>query len=137
RTTADELLLVEGGRVEPFPGDLDDYAGRVTTSSGGAGTASTAAHGAAARQARRREAALARQRRQPLVREVRTVEQELEDRQHLLAGIEQELARPELYAEADDGRLQELMVRQGSLRKEIAALEGRWLELQERLESME
>ncbi len=139
RTTTDTLLLVENGRVEPFPGDLDDYAGRVLPRPGtGNGQAARkgAGHSAAARQARRREAALSRQRRRPLVRRLRELESEMESTRGSLAAIEQELADPGLYQGEENARLQQLLQEQGRLRKELERCEEQWLELQEELEAL-
>ncbi len=139
RTTTDTLLLVENGRVEPFPGDLDDYAGRVLPRPGtGNGQAARkgAGHSAAARQARRREAALSRQRRRPLVRRLRELESEMESTRGSLAAIEQELANSGLYQGEENARLQLLLQEQGRLRKELGRCEEQWLELQEELEAL-
>ncbi len=139
RTTADTLLLVENGRVEPFPGDLDDYAGRVLPRYGtgnGQAARKEAGHSAAARQARRREAALSRQRRRPLVQRLRELEAEMESARASLGALEQELADPGLYQGEENARLQQLLQEQGRLRKELERCEEQWLELQEELEAM-
>jgi ATP-binding cassette subfamily F protein 3 len=153
REVCDEFWLVTGGGVRPFDGDLDDYqrwlqdntreavkAARLERDQGRAAAKEAASAPAApaapvAREARRHQAA-DRQRRQdearPLKAELKQVETRMaacqRDREAALALLAAGARSP--AERADAGR------RLKSLDDELAALEGRWLELGEALEQL-
>ena len=129
RSTCDDLLLVHGGRVEPFNGDLDDYArwlGDRLDSSGGGTSPPPGDHTAAARRDRKRQEAEQRRLLQPFRREVERREQDLEHR----------LADPGLYDDARRTELRELLAEKGRLDTALAAAEAAWLSAAEELESL-
>jgi ATP-binding cassette, subfamily F, member 3 len=139
RATCDELWLVHDGRIEPFDGDLDDYAKwldeqRQREKNGDKSiepakpmsVVSVAAPALVldkAAQARAREAA----------KQLTQIEKQLSGFQGEMRLLEQRLADPALYA--DPAQTRTLTQRQGELQKQIAQTEERWLTLQEGLES--
>ncbi len=143
RGACDRFLVVAGGVVQPFDGDLEDYAAwlaRGATPATGAapttGDAPTAddapAAGAAApaggesrRDARRREAA-ARNRLTPLRAQLRDIEAELAALARERAEIERALADPAQFA---------LAAEFGRITQRTAALEDRWLALSEEIDA--
>jgi ATP-binding cassette subfamily F protein 3 len=138
RATADAFLLVAGGRVAPFDGDLDDYAAwldgeRAQTMGGGDG-------GKGGRRQERESAKADRQallaQRRPLVREIEALEARLAGWQRELALLERRLADPALYAGGQGELLQTLNRRQAELGRDIAAAEARWLDVQQALEAL-
>ncbi|SFM24428.1 ATP-binding cassette, subfamily F, member 3 [Ectothiorhodospira mobilis] len=137
RSVCDDFLLVADGGVAPFDGDLEDYrqwlAERERAAQDGQGTA-TGDHGAAQRKARRREEAERRRRQKPLRDRVARLEREHEDLERQRAELEQDLADPALYEEGGKARLQELLARQARVERDLARLEGEWLEACEALE---
>jgi ATP-binding cassette subfamily F protein 3 len=144
RATCDRFVLVDGGRVVPFDGDLDDYrdwlAARRAQDDAAAQCPERAA-GKAARRADREQAAAERQARltarRPLVKERDALERTLAAWQAEKQRLDARLADPALYAgSADAALLQELHRRQIELAGMIDEAELRWLELEEALEAL-
>ncbi len=144
---ADRLWLVEAGRVQPFEGDLADYARLLATRRREAGRrqretglretgGESGEAQAASRKDRRRAGATNRAQTAPLRRAVRAAEAELEQLALEKTRLEAELADPVLYAgpaQALTARLK----RQAEIAAAIAAAEQRWLEAHEALEAAE
>lgn len=142
RTTTDELWLVAEGQVQPFAGDLDEYAAWLAEqrSAEKAPDASTAAKKEERKQ-QRAEIAAARQallaRRRPLQKEIQQLENQLAKWQTEKAELDDYLADPSNYANgADKQSLEPRLKRQAQLEAEITAAEERWLEVQDELESL-
>ena len=146
RAVADKLWLVHEGRVEPYEGDLDDYAELVLEH-----RRTTFAEERAERQAKkeapavnkkeaRRELALERQRiaelRRPLKKELERVERELARENEKLKALAERLADPAFYAESDPEAVAKTTREHGELAPKVEALEMRWLELSEQIESI-
>ncbi len=141
--TCDRFLLVDGGRVQPFDGDLDDYrdwlaAQRSAAIAEAACPDRTADK--AQRKAERQQAAADRQAklaaRRPLMKEVEQLEKKLASWQGEKKLLDERLADPALYADAGSPLLQDLLKRQGQLAGDIDAAEMRWLEVHEALDEM-
>jgi ATP-binding cassette subfamily F protein 3 len=132
-TTVDTYWLVAAGRVAPFDGDLADYRQRLAQGSfpAGGGVA-VAAEGR--RDQRRREAARRAELR-PLRERVARLVTALDQLNEELAGVDAELAAPELYAPEARDRLQASLRRQGELRQRGAALEADWIAAEEALDA--
>jgi len=145
RTTADTLLLVADGKVAPFDGDLDDYAGWLAAQREAAKAPATEvaidkAADKAARIAAREQAAADRQallaRRRPLVKEGEQLDRKLQGWQKEKAALDEELADPAAYTAPDRAALEAKLKRQAQLDTDIAAAEERWLEIQMELEEL-
>ena len=137
RITCDNLLLVHGGRVEPFDGDLDDYArwlGARASAGGQTSTAPQGNHTAGARRDRKRQEAAQRQRLQPLKQEVERRETELDRLSLRHADLEQRLADPGLYEETRRAELREVLAEKSAIDKALEAAEAAWLQAAEALE---
>ena len=50
--------------------------------------------------------------------------------------LQSELAEPALYEDANKNRLKELLLRKAQVDKELADIEGEWMEAQEALEEI-
>ncbi len=140
RSTSDQLLLVSGGQVEPFDGDLDDYPkwlAEQRSAGGEAETTETKAHSAQARRDRKRQQAEQRRRLQPLRDQLQKLEQDLDRLQRQQAALEQRLADPGLYEEARKPELKQLLADKAESDRESAAAEAAWLETSEALEQSE
>ena len=136
RAVADELVLVDRGRVQPFDGDLDDYARWFTQREAAESPHDSArSSGADQRRQRKRNEAERRNRLSPLRAEVARIEKELAQLEQQRSVIEQELAAPDLYTAGKKAQLQELLQRQTRLQREITGAEAEWLAATERLES--
>ena len=145
RTTADTLLLVADGKVTPFDGDLDDYAGWLAAQREAAKAPSTdvaldKAADKAARIAAREQAAADRQallaKRRPLVKEGEQLDRKLQGWQKEKSVLDEELADPAAYTAPDRAALEAKLKRQAQLDTDIAAAEERWLEIQMELEEL-
>ncbi|MFC5301979.1 ATP-binding cassette domain-containing protein [Azospira restricta] len=145
RTTADTLLLVADGKVSPFDGDLDDYAGwlaaqREAAQAPASEVAQDKAADKAARIAAREQAAADRQallaKRRPLLKESEKLEKEIAGWQAEKALLDAALADPEAYATSDRAGLEAKLKRQAELAAAIDAAEERWLEVHTELEGL-
>ena len=144
RHSVDEFLLVAGGTVTPFDGDLEDYhrllAGRDRdrtrrpAAAAAAAPAPAPARGAREQRAQRQAAAARRAELAPLRKAVGTTERELEQARAALAALQARLADETLYAPAAKAALQAALQERQALEQRLAALEAQWLEAQERLE---
>ncbi|WP_295608852.1 ATP-binding cassette domain-containing protein [uncultured Lamprocystis sp.] len=136
RVTADTLLLVDGGRVEPFDGDLDDYPAWLAArdpDAAGPGVVADVRDGTDRKQ-QRRAAAEVRKVLQPLRNQLKALEQQCEVLTDRRAALATALAEPELYAADAKPRLLSLLEEQRRVAVELAAAEGQWLTVGEDLE---
>ncbi len=141
RTVADELHIVHQGCVQPFDGDLDDYAKWLGDSAPPQGatpqeaTPQREAETADARKQRKREDAERRNRLSPLKAQVAKCEQELERLAQETAELQRQLAAPDLYAEGARDGLRQLLQRQTELARATQRIEAAWLHASEELEA--
>ena len=141
RTTCDDLIIVHGGRIQPFDGDMDSYPGwlsRQQESDQATQVAPAAgAHTAGARKDRRRQDAEQRRQLQPLRREVARYEAEMNRLSQTSERLQQRLAGPDVYADEHKDELKALLAEKGRIDQALAAAEAAWLEAAEQLESIE
>jgi len=142
RTTCDELILVDAGRVAPFDGDLEDYprwlAGRTATATADTASApAEGAHTAAARRDRKRQDAERRRQLQPLRKEAERLEKEMERLADQQTRLEELLADHGLYADERKTELKRLLAEKAALDNALASAEADWLQAAERLEAAE
>ncbi len=141
RDSVDTFWLVANGRVEAFDGDLEayrewlrDYRSRATA--GSAPAAADKRPGKRRGKASRKDAATQRRALQPLRDQLKRLERDLNDHKAALARVEGELADNDLYTDpARRSELDELLQRQGELRRSVDTLETEWLQASERLEA--
>lgn len=131
-TTVDDYWLVAAGTVTPFDGDLADYRQRLTQTPRPADDAALAVP--QGRRDQRRREAERRAELRPLRERAAQLVLALDRLNEELAGVDAELADPELYAGAARDRLQTLLRRQGELRQRGAVLEADWIAAEEALE---
>ncbi len=154
RTCVDAFVLVGGGRLESFDGDLDDYAqwlqqqasaATASAASGDGEPRSRAGAGAKAgetpsraisehdRREQRRRAAQERTRRNallaPVLQALREIDARLEAGNRRLAELDTELNNPLLYR--DNNRATALSRERAAWLRERETIEERWLELAE------
>ena len=132
-TTVDSYWLVADGMVMPFDGDLADYRQRLAQAPRAAGGASAGVQ--PGRRDQRRREAERRAELRPLREHVAQLVTTLDRLNEELAGVDEQLAAPELYAADARDRLQALLRRQGELRQRGAALEADWIAAEEALEA--
>ena len=143
RATCDRFVLVDGGRIQPFDGDLDDYRDWLATRRAEVAAAAACPDQTAdkaARKADRAQAAADRQARlvarRPLVKEIEQIDKRLAAWNKEKAEIDARLADPALYTGPQAGEVPALNKRQAELAERIEEAELRWLELHEALEAI-
>ena len=128
----DQWLLVAGGRVAPFEGDLDDYkewAKQYQRTRDGKREARE--EGAQSRKEERRAEAARRQReadaRRPFEKRLAAIEAELAPLEAEASEVERWLASGEAYEESQRERLQATLRRRGEIATRVSQLEEDWL----------
>jgi len=139
RSVCDQFWLVADGAVTDFEGDLEDYSNWLEKRSSSASTpAAPKARGAPPRgdkgRGQKREKADARNDVAPKRQEIKSIETSLEKLTQERAKLEKELAGIDFTRDAAHAR--KVTERHGALIREVEQLETRWLELSERLESL-
>ncbi len=129
----ERFLLVDGGRVEDFAGDLDDYArwlqGRASTKP----DAPTAPAPTDRREQRRLDAEK-RQQLRPLRQRLEQLERQMQLLQARHQTLTAALADPGLYAATRKPEMLALAQESDQVARDLAHTEGAWLELSEELE---
>ena len=160
RATTDQFIIVADGKLQPFDGDLDDYKDWLFQTKLGKGTsvlpaagkdnktdfpvASPVAPAAAAPSVnskdQKRQAAEDRQRlatlRKPLEQKVKRLDEQIAKRNGQKAEVDAKLGESSIYDAANKAKLKQLLADQAFFTKDLAQLEGEWLELQEQLEAL-
>ncbi len=141
RTTTDLLLLVNGGEVDEFKGDLDDYprwlADNRAAQIGKPDNGNDKDHSATARKERKRQEAERRKQLQPLRNRVQKLEKEMEQLTGQQAGFEQELAEPAIYEESNKDNLKQLLAEKAKVDASLGETEEQWMLASEELEEAE
>jgi ATP-binding cassette subfamily F protein 3 len=143
RTVADQFYVVHDGGVQPFDGDLEDYAQWLAAQSNAAQTADAATSSnqsgdsAQARRQRRREDAQRRAALSPLKAQLARLEKQLDALARDSQQVQAALAAPELYAEDAKTRLRELLEKQAQLARDTERVEAQWLAGGEELEALQ
>jgi ATP-binding cassette subfamily F protein 3 len=159
RATTDNFIIVADGKLQPFDGDLDDYKdwlfqtklGKGTNVLPAAGkdnktdfpTVSAVAAPAAPvvdKKEQKRQDAEQRQRvaalRKPLENKLKRLDEQIAKRNEQKAEVDAKLGEPGIYEAANKAKLKTLLADQSFYSKDLATLEGEWLELQEQLEAI-
>lgn len=152
--TVDELLLVHDGAVDIYDNDIAAYEqwvlSRDITQSSREQVAKKNANEAAvdsasvsaknkpalSRKEQRQASAARRARLNPLRKELKAAEQEISSGQQRLSELETLLADTDIYSEERKAELDALLKEQVPLKQRHDALETRWLELQDELETL-
>ena len=139
KSTTDEFLLVADGRVQPFDGDLEDYARwlvdyRVRQAPL---SATESNPDKTDKRAQRQAAAALRQRLAPLKRDADKLEKELGQLHASLAVVEARLGDSAIYEAASKNQLRDALAEQATLKSREADLEERWLHALEALEALQ
>jgi ATP-binding cassette subfamily F protein 3 len=129
--TADQLWLVEGARVWPYDGDVDDY--RRALLGRGSDRPSAGDSGGNPRRAQRQRQAEVRARLAPLRQRAKAAERELERLSEERAALAARLADGATYDRSGD-EIAALIRREAELKAAIEAAEHRWLAAAEALE---
>ena len=137
RATADELWLVDEGRVAPFDGDLEDYAKRLRAKEQ---AQAVFAEPAVSRKEQKRLEAEQRNRRfaqrKPLEARIKSAEKEIETLAAERLRLEKMIAAPDMYGETRKDDLKRCLLEQAQVMKKLHGAEERWLALSAELEAL-
>ncbi|MBV8030552.1 MAG: ATP-binding cassette domain-containing protein [Betaproteobacteria bacterium] len=128
RATTDQFMIVAAGRVSPFDGDLEDYRDVLLSKA--------PAQKEPKKTAETQKPARPQKSRKPLEARIKRLEELMARLNARKAEIEAKLADPALYAQGGDEPLRALLSDQAYVGRELAELEGEWLEKQAELERL-
>ncbi|MEO8016836.1 MAG: ATP-binding cassette domain-containing protein [Pseudomonadota bacterium] len=135
RSVCDQFWLVADGAVTDFEGDLEDYSNWLEKRGSAAATpAAPKARSDADKGGKRRKDGEARKDSAPKRQEIKTIETSLDKLGQERARLEKDLAGVDYTRDAAHAR--KVTERHAALIREVEQLETRWLELSERLESL-
>jgi ATP-binding cassette subfamily F protein 3 len=137
RVTVDTLLLVDGGSVAPFDGELDDYPAWLAARDPDAGPIEPGDRQGNQRKQQRRDKAEQRKALQPLRNRLKVLEQQLERLERRRRELDQCLVDSALYAPESKPRLLALLEEQRQVGAALGEAEGEWLALGEELERLQ
>jgi ATP-binding cassette subfamily F protein 3 len=132
---ADRILVVAGGRVREFDGDLEDYR-QLKLKEGRARDGDARPSRRDERRAAAASRAGLRQRLRPLEKQLAAIESRLAQLAREIGEVRAALADPALYAGPDPARLAELGKAEARLAEELASAEEDWLHASARLEAL-
>jgi len=130
---ADRLLLVAGGRVQPFDGDLEDYKRLVLSAVAGPAGARDREARSASKSEQRREAAGRRLALKPLKDAMEKWEREVTRLHEEIEKLDLALAAPGLFANTPDEG-EKLAKQRADATRRLEAAEARWIEAAEHYE---
>ncbi len=134
RATADELWLVDDGRVAPFDGDLDDYPAWLANRRRGTDNGTSRSLAGINRKEQRREAARRRAELKPLADKVRKLESRLETLHREGKELDRTLTDNTLYGDERKDDLAALLRKRAALHGRIDDVEADLLDAMETLE---
>ncbi len=136
--TCDDFWLVADGRLQPFDGDLDDYAQWLLRDNSDGKNSNENANplSSVARKDRKRIEADQRKLRQPLTQRVKQLDELLAKQHQQLQRVQSRLAEADIYFDANKNELKNLLAEQTSLQQTLHVTEEEWLEKSEALECL-
>ncbi len=146
RSVTDELWLVADRRVQNYAGDLDDYAtwlqkyrqqqSKSRTENTPSSVIEAADKPVVDKKLQRQQQADQRRKLQPLTKQSKKLEKQLEDKLAEKQTIEEQLTDATLYDNNQKDQLKQLLERQTTLNQQIVELESEWLSITEQLEEL-
>lgn len=134
----DQYWLVDDARIEVFKGDLDAYRQWLMQPKTGSQVSVSGSEGDnVSKKELRQQQAENRRKLQPIKNELKKIEREMDKFSQDRQNVEQALSEPEVYAVEQKERLQQLLLDQGQINKQLEALEERWMVLSEQMEAAE
>ncbi|PHR50652.1 ATP-binding cassette domain-containing protein [Cycloclasticus sp.] len=136
RTITDQFLLVSGGKITPFDGDLGDYADWVKNQAKENDSAPSSDKNVNARKEQKQQQANNRQQQKPLRDALRKAEKQLDKLQEKQQQLEAKLADSDLYHQDKKQQLADIINEKSSIDEQLAKTEEAWLTAQEALEEL-
>ncbi|PPD31148.1 MAG: ABC transporter ATP-binding protein [Methylomonas sp.] len=139
RSVTDQLLLVAGGKVQPFDGDLDDYKQWLAEQkkAGDEPESGSAASSSVSKKDQRKQEADRRQRLKPLLDAVKKAEAAVEKYHKQQQELEQQLADPAIYSEDNKEPLKKLLSQKTLVDNALEQAELDWMTAEENLAQAE
>ncbi len=138
RSVTDQLLLVAGGLIQPFDGDLDDYKVWLAEQKRAADEPVTADNqGGVSRKDQRKLDADRRQRLKPLLDAVKKAEAAVEKYHQQQRELEEKLADPEIYSDDNKPQLKQLLSQKSQVDAALEQAELDWMTAEENLQQQE
>ena len=137
RSVTDQLFLVANGSVQPFDGDLEDYRTWLTEQKR-ASTETTHKiqnDSGVSKKEQRKQDAERRKQLKPLLNKLKKTEQAVESYHAEQKALEQQLADPDVYQDAQKETLKKLMARKIDVDQALEQAETEWMALEEQLET--
>ncbi|MDP1772576.1 MAG: ATP-binding cassette domain-containing protein [Methylobacter sp.] len=135
RSVTDQLLLVSGGKVQPFDGDLEDYRLWLAEQKKGEEKTVADAEQTVSRKDQRKLDAERRQKHKPLFDALKKAEAAVEKYHNEQRQLEHQLADPAIYAESEKEQLKKLLERKVKIDKALDEAEAAWMETEEKIEA--
>lgn len=132
RACADQLYLIEQGKLSEFKGDLEDYHRYLLQPPVESSTPAPRM----GRKEEKQRAAEWRRRSQPMRNKLKELEKDLEHISTELAEIHQQMAQEEFY-QRSSAEVNALLQREAALQKKNVSLEDSWLECSAELETFQ
>ncbi len=138
KMACDKLLLVHGGQVSEFDGDIEGYPRWLQKQSKPASTTTTTTvPSAKPDKDRKRLEAERRQQLAPLRKEVTALEKQLDRLQRKNDELQTQLADETIYEPENKDKLKDLLWQQAELAKSTQLVEDEWMEKAEQLETQQ
>lgn len=139
RSVTDQLLLVAGGKMQPFDGDLDDYKQWLAEQkkAGDESETGSAANSNVSKKDQRKQDADRRQRLKPLLDAVKKAEAAVEKYHKQQQELEQQLAEPTIYSEENKEQLKKLLSQKAQVDNALEQAELDWMTAEENLTQAE
>ncbi len=134
-SVCESFYLVNGGEVNPFDGDLDDYKNWILSQDKPDQQATESAP-KIDRKAEKRKQAELRQQAAPFKKQLEKHEQIMAAATSKLTEIENQLAEPDMYDDQNKATLMQLLDEQAQLKQQIEEAEMQWLDAQEAIEAI-
>jgi ATP-binding cassette subfamily F protein 3 len=135
RSVTDQLLLVAGGKVQPFDGDLDDYRLWLAERKKADEKAVDQVSPTVSRKDQRKLDAERRKKHKPLFDALKKAESAVEKYHNEQRQLEHQLADPAIYAESEKMRLKQVMAKKVQVDKALEEAEMAWMEAEEKVEN--
>ncbi|MBT4463517.1 MAG: ATP-binding cassette domain-containing protein, partial [Rhodospirillaceae bacterium] len=132
----DRLWLVSDGTCKPYDGDLGDYRKMLLDARRGSGKSGAKTDSGKSRKQVRQERAQARAASTDLRKAAKQAEKKVATLEKQKEKLEAKLADPEVY-QGSTAALQELQVKLGEIKSDLAATEEAWMKAEEKIEGVE
>jgi ATP-binding cassette subfamily F protein 3 len=127
RSTVDQLMIIAAGKLSSFEGDLDDYQDWLMNFRRENNSAPPTEKTGMSRKEQRQQNAQERNQRQPLLANIKKLENELDKLQKQATSLELILADETLYEEVNKTKLQDYLRQQATLKQHLETVEQDWL----------